>query len=41
LRMKGPAATAQAKMENLIPPDNLEPMLVRAIVQARAYHYLK
>jgi O-antigen ligase len=41
LRMKGPAATAEAKKEKLIPPDDLEPMLVRPIVQARAYHYLK
>jgi O-antigen ligase len=41
LRMKGPAATAEAKKRKLTLPDNLEPMLVRALVQARAYHYLK
>lgn len=41
LRLKDAEAAAAAKRDNLIPPGELEPMLVRGLVQARAYHYLK
>ena len=41
LRMKDAPATSAAQGQGLIPPSKLEPMLVRGLVQARAYHYLK
>ncbi len=40
LKMKEAPAIVQAKRQNLIAPANLEPGLARALVQARAYHYL-
>ncbi|HZS07247.1 MAG TPA: O-antigen ligase family protein [Blastocatellia bacterium] len=41
LLMKNEAATAEAARRGLTPPDSLQPGLVRSIVQARAYHYLR
>jgi tetratricopeptide (TPR) repeat protein len=41
LRMKDAPATEQAKQAGLLAPGELEPMLMRVLVQARAFHYLK
>jgi O-antigen ligase len=41
LRAKDAPATMEARAQGLIPPNELEPRLVRVLVQARAYHYLK
>lgn len=41
LRMKDAPAAEAAKKAGLFAPGELEPMLARALVQARAYHYLK
>ena len=41
LRMKDAPAAAEAQRQGLIPPGELEPMLARALVQARSFHYLK
>lgn len=41
LRMKDAPATEAAKQTGALAPGELEPMLARALVQARAYHYLK
>ncbi|MBI3427055.1 MAG: O-antigen ligase family protein [Acidobacteria bacterium] len=40
-RMKDAAAADAAKQAGLLAPGELEPKLVRTLVQARAYHYLK
>jgi O-antigen ligase len=40
LRMKDSVATNEAVRLGLIPPGKLSPMIARALVQARAYHYL-
>jgi O-antigen ligase len=40
LRMKDAAAAEEAKKAGLLAPGELEPMLIRTLVQARAYHYL-
>jgi O-antigen ligase len=40
LRMKDSVATNEATRLGLIPPGKLSPMIARALVQARAYHYL-
>ncbi len=41
LRLKNDAAKAEATRLGLPPPDALQPLLVRTLVLARAYHYLK
>jgi O-antigen ligase len=41
LRMKDAAAAEQAKSTGLLAPGELEPLLMRVLIQARAYHYLK
>ncbi|MEP7272511.1 MAG: O-antigen ligase family protein [Acidobacteriota bacterium] len=41
LRLKSAPASAEARRQKVKEPTSLEPVLVRAIVQARAYHYLK
>src|SRR5262249_41623339 len=40
LQMKDNLATNEATRLGLIPPSQLSPMIARALVQARAYHYL-
>jgi len=40
LQMKDTVATNEAVRLGLIPPGQLSPMIARALVQARAYHYL-
>lgn len=40
LRLKSPRVEATAQREGLLRPEELEPMLIRGLVQARAYHYL-
>jgi predicted Zn-dependent protease len=40
LQMKDNVATNEATRLGLIPPGKLSPMIARALVQARAYHYL-
>lgn len=41
LRMKDAPAVEAAKQNGLLAPGELEPKLMRVLVQARAYHYLK
>lgn len=41
LRHKDAAASELAKQAGLLAPGELEPMLLRVLVQARAFHYLK
>ena len=41
LRMKDAPAAEAAKQAGLFAPGELEPMLIRTLVQARAYHYLR
>lgn len=41
LRLKDEPATEIARREGVLSPVELEPLLVRVLVQARAYHYLK
>lgn len=41
LRMKDARATEAAKQSGWLAPGELEPKLMRVLVQARAYHYLK
>jgi tetratricopeptide (TPR) repeat protein len=41
LKLKEPEATAEAKRNRLVAPENLEPQLARMLVLARAKHYLK
>ncbi len=41
LRLKNDAAAAEAQRLGLQPPDALQPQLVRTLVLARTYHYLK
>jgi O-antigen ligase len=40
LRLKDSVATNEALRLGLIPPGKLSPMIARALVQARAYHYI-
>ena len=40
LRLRRPAALAQAAASGLVPPDQLTPTLIRGLVQARAFHVL-